>query len=1486
MRHVCGIQSGPRIASKMSLGLLRLEERHLAALKELPEVLEEGVIEDDTHADTCYLGKGWRVVTEHDYTTEVSGFTDGIGSVNLPVVDALGVATTKDGREVILRINQALYQEGEDRSLLSTFQARWSGTRVDNVPVSQDPTSEFGIVLHSEEDGREIVPFSMRGTSIGFKVRRPLDEDLESLPIFDVTSSLHWDPNSPEHAEEERRAQAQRDFTAKDRVFLTNEVPREGEVRRVNLSAMWTKSTDAMLIEAMEALDDDDVYAPSETSSVAGSDNSAYSGGSAEEDQEGTGCGEKPVRYLKSVETVKSQVESAKKKLQKIRLSKLKVTKQSLKVKNVKSTSRKPRVSAERLAKMWGIGLERAKATVQATTQNAVRDVTKPLTRRFRSRPQVSRRNRFRGTVYTDTMKSGKKSMRGNKFMQVLVTDFHDVTVYPLKEEKKAYTALRSYFIDRGVPEKVHSDNAFAMTRSEKWKRVLEKEGGIEATTTEPHSPFQNNAEREIGHLQSQALRGLRKAGASLRFWDDAMEWYAEIRSRTAREDDIRLEGRVPRELIEANTVDISEFCQFEWYEPVWAWMQGDNPEKGERLCRVAGVAKNVGQAMCFRLIPEQSWSPFANFQYLSRSTVRPVTDEERASESFQNKLKKLDKSIARKAGDPATVAEIEAYEAELMPYEDRVDFTSAMSRPDPMDSDHDMPDQDDAPTPEETDEYKNVQVLLPRGDGYQRALVEQRKRGVDGELIGQRHENPLLDTRGYLARFSDGTVVDVSANVVAASLLEDCDQYGNEFRMLREIIDHRSDETAVKLEDGWIRRKENRPKERRKTTKGWYLLCEWVDGTQSWEKLSNLKESYPLEIADYARGNDISDEPAFAWWVGQFLKEKRRILCKVKKRYWKRTHKFGVELPKDVDEAYGLDKKNGNRLWSDAIDKEQTNNAVAFEVLPEGASPPRGYRKIKGHMVFDVKMDGQFTRKARFCANGNMIESPPSMTYASVVSRDSVRICLTLAALNNLSIKCADVQNAYLNAKPKEKVYLIGGKEFGENEGRIIVIVRSLYGLKGSGAAWAAALRQVMRDLGFFPCKADGDVWMRAAIDTSFDGERDIGATSPSGAPIGTRYYEYVLIHTDDIMAISKRPDSIMEAIGSVYKLKEDKQTKLRWDDPDMYLGTKIRKYRDPDDDSDNYCWSMSGDHYVKSVVDDIETKLAKQDRRLNANQRSPFTTGYRPEFDTSPELDEDGVSTFQELIGCYRWAIELGRADIAVEVSLLSRHMALPRRGHLEQAYNIAAYLKLKQYSKLVMSPKPMRHKELLKSRFNTDAEWYEFYGDVKEEIPLDAPEPLGKTVEMTAWVDADHAGDKLTRRSHTGLIIFLMSAPIFWYSKRQATIESSTFGSEIVAMRTCLEFIKDLRYKLRMMGVPIDGPAAVWCDNKTVVNGASIPEAKLSKKHLGICYHAVREAAAAKIWQVGFVKGEYNIADCLTKILSGTALEKQVNKWMHRR
>ena len=160
------------------------------------------------------------------------------------------------------------------------------------------------------------------------------------------------------------------------------------------------------------------------------------------------------------------------------------------------------------------------------------------------------------------------------------------------------------------------------------------------------------------------------------------------------------------------------------------------------------------------------------------------------------------------------------------------------------------------------------------------------------------------------------------------------------------------------------------------------------------------------------------------------------------------------------------------------------------------------------------------------------------------------------------------------------------------------------------------------------------------------------------------------------------------------------------------------------------------------------------------------------------------------------------------------------------------------------------------------------------------------LVKGVEVTAWVDADHNGDKLTRRSHTGLLIFVNSAPIFWYLKRQATIESSTFGSEVVTLRTCLELVKALRYKLRMMGVPILGPAHVWGENKGVVNSASIPETSITKKHLGIFSHAVREASSQVIWKVGLCNLVNNIVDCLTKILSGISKEKQVSKWMYRK
>jgi hypothetical protein len=134
----------------------------------------------------------------------------------------------------------------------------------------------------------------------------------------------------------------------------------------------------------------------------------------------------------------------------------------------------------------------------------------------------------------------------------------------------------------------------------------------------------------------------------------------------------------------------------------------------------------------------------------------------------------------------------------------------------------------------------------------------------------------------------------------------------------------------------------------------------------------------------------------------------------------------------------------------------------------------------------------------------------------------------------------------------------------------------------------------------------------------------------------------------------------------------------------------------------------------------------------------------------------------------------------------------------------------------------------------------DWSEFYPDAMEAIPSNAPEARGKPVQINMFCDAAHAIDHVTRRSTTGFIIFLQGTPILWYSKRQNTIESSTFGSKFVALKIATEVMEGLRYRLRMMGIPIAGTTNTFCDNGSVVNNVSDPTSTLTKKHNAIAYN----------------------------------------------
>ena len=117
------------------------------------------------------------------------------------------------------------------------------------------------------------------------------------------------------------------------------------------------------------------------------------------------------------------------------------------------------------------------------------------------------------------------------------------------------------------------------------------------------------------------------------------------------------------------------------------------------------------------------------------------------------------------------------------------------------------------------------------------------------------------------------------------------------------------------------------------------------------------------------------------------------------------------------------------------------------------------------------------------------------------------------------------------------------------------------------------------------------------------------------------------------------------------------------------------------------------------------------------------------------------------------------------------------------------------------------------------------------------------------------------------HTTVCTKWSATPIIWYSKRQNTFEASIFGSYFVALMVATEMVEALCYKLRCFGVPAEGPAEVFCDNKSVVKNSSIPISVLNKIHNYICYHRLREAQSAGVFRFGWIPGEFNLADLFT-------------------
>jgi hypothetical protein len=342
------------------------------------------------------------------------------------------------------------------------------------------------------------------------------------------------------------------------------------------------------------------------------------------------------------------------------------------------------------------------------------------------------------------------------------------------------------------------------------------------------------------------------------------------------------------------------------------------------------------------------------------------------------------------------------------------------------------------------------------------------------------------------------------------------------------------------------------------------------------------------------------------------------------------------------------------------------------------------------------------------------------------------------------------------------------------------------------------------------------------------------------------------------------------MDGLTKAYTMKEGSVAL-----PTTYLGADVHRHTFHNVvDPETIRWSMSSDTYIKRALADVEQHLEDIGEML-VKQKQPILGDYRPELDSTPFLSDKLTNYYQGLIGVLRCATELGRLDILCPVNLISSYMAAPRIGHLNQLFHIFGYLKSHMKSKMVFDDTRPQFDE---QRF-TKCDWNEYYPGAEDPLPPNMPQPRGKSVIVSCYVDADHAGCWVTRRSHMGVLIMVNRSPILWLSKWQNTVETSTFGSEFVALKTAVEMIEGLRCKLRMLGVPLEGPANVFCDNESVVKNSSRPESTLKKRHNAIAYHHCWEAQVAGIIRIAFEQGKTNIADLFTKLMPAMRLKELV-------
>ncbi len=286
----------------------------------------------------------------------------------------------------------------------------------------------------------------------------------------------------------------------------------------------------------------------------------------------------------------------------------------------------------------------------------------------------------------------------------------------------------------------------------------------------------------------------------------------------------------------------------------------------GRCLTQWLGVAHRVVSDLCYCLFLESG-------KVIARTTVQHVARDDYLNNDVKREIESFDRSVDERLSDQ----NFRADPSDGLYIQDKFDkVPNGIARAEEDYGDMTTPDTLDADDINDNiiDKYLNAEQIFDVGTGSKcKGHVVKRAKGTSCEAIDCAHTNPLLNTREYVVEFTDGSTVIFFANVIAECMHAQGDSEGNHYQSWSEITDHRSSNLSIKIAEGFIT-SWNGNCILKPTTRGWSLLVLWRDGLSDLLPLKDLKDAYPVQIAEYAAANRIANEPAFNWWVHTVLQK------------------------------------------------------------------------------------------------------------------------------------------------------------------------------------------------------------------------------------------------------------------------------------------------------------------------------------------------------------------------------------------------------------------------------------------------------------------------------------------------------------------------------------------------------------------------------------------------------------------------------------